>query len=244
MSDPKQKVLKIIQQIEKGEINPKEGWNEIKKLKDEYVTILTTHYPHLRSAEQSWHSFIGNKFERIVGSIIKAYVREVKENDEALKGLAVLTKDEIKKKKNEVIFRKLAVKYEKYLLLPDADLVIVDFNTDNTWKSTVIAIISCKTSLRERIAQACYWKLKLLSSNVTKNIKIFLATVDHDEDFDIDFTKRGRIDGKSRDRIISEYELDGVYILREDFKEEWGSEKIKRYERIFQDFSDIFKKRT
>jgi hypothetical protein len=233
LNNPKQKVQEIIQQIEKGQISSTEGWDKIKKLKEEYVDILN---------EQSWHSFIGNKFEKLVRTSIRVYVNNIREKDETLKGLEVLTTGDIKKKKNEVIFRKLAVRYGDYLLLPDTDLTIVDFHFEHSWESSIVAIISCKTSLRERIAQACYWKLKLLSSDTTKNIKVFLATVDNDKDFIIDLTKKGRVDGKSRNRIIAEYELDGVYILRENFKEEWESQKIKRYESIFDDLLRMFKK--
>lgn len=243
MDNPKQKVQRIIKQIEERQIDVIKGWNEIKRLKEEYVANLNEHQPDLKSSEQSWHSFIGNKFERLVTSTIRAYINEIKEKDETLKGLAALTTGEIKKKKNEVIFRKLSVRYGEYLLLPDTDLSMVDFNLEKQWDSTIIAIISCKTSLRERIAQACYWKLKLLSSDVTKNIKVFLATVDNDEDFTIDLAKKKRVDGKSRNRIIAEYELDGVYILRENFKKEWESNKIKRYERIFNDLLDMFRKK-
>lgn len=239
MSDPKRKVLKIIQQIEDGQVDPTKGWNEIKRLKEEYISNLSKHHPKIKSAEQSWHSFIGNKFEKLVNSTVRAYINKMKE-DETLKGLSVLTADEIEK--NEIISRKLAVRYGEYFLLPDTDLSIVDFNFEHSWDSTIVAIISCKTSLRERIAQACYWKLKLLSSDVTKDIKVFLATVDNDKDFIIDLRKKDRINGKSRNRIIAEYELDGVYILREDFKEEWESHKIKRYERIFNDLLEMFRK--
>ncbi|MCL7391900.1 MAG: hypothetical protein LZ172_08140 [Thaumarchaeota archaeon] len=31
------------------------------------------------------------------------------------------------------------------------------------------------------MAQACYWKLKLLSSDITKNIRVFLVTTDNDD---------------------------------------------------------------
>jgi type II restriction enzyme len=86
-----------------------------------------------------------------------------------------------------------------------------------------------------RIAQACYWKLKLLSSDSTKHIRVFLATSDNDKDFDLDDNG-----AKSRDRIIAEYELDGVYILKGDFRHEWESQKIKHYERIFEDLVKIF----
>lgn len=124
----------------------------------------------------------------------------------------------------------------KERILPDTDMAIVDFCPFDQGKSEIVAIISCKTSLRERIAQACYWKLKLLSSDATKNVRVFLATADNDDDFIL------KQDGqKSRDRIIAEYELDGVYILRGDFKHEWESKKVKHYEKIFDDLIQIFK---
>ena len=95
---------------------------------------------------------------------------------------------------------------------------------------------------RERIAQACYWKLKLVSSESQKGIRVFLATADHDDDFSLG-NNGERFNGRSRDRIISEYELDGVYILREDFSKDWESVKVKRFEHIFDDIIEIMKKR-
>ena len=108
------------------------------------------------------------------------------------------------------------------------------------WKSEIVGIISCKTSLRERIAQACYWKLELLSSDTTKNVRVFLATTDNDEDFVL--KQNRQYGGKSRNRIIAEYELDGIYILRGDFRHEWESNKVKQYEQIFDDLVKIFKR--
>ena len=116
-------------------------------------------------------------------------------------------------------------------------MAIVDFYPFDQNKSVVVAIISCKTSLRERIAQACYWKLKLWSCDATKHVKVFLATADNDQDFAL--KQNGE---RSRDRIIAEWELDGVYIIRGDFKQVWESEKIKHYEKIFDDIVHIFKK--
>ena len=54
----------------------------------------------------------------------------------------------------KIMFRKLAVRYGDYLLLPDTDIVLVNYDFANPWNSKILAIISCKTSLRERIAQA------------------------------------------------------------------------------------------
>jgi type II restriction enzyme len=229
MSDAKQRVLNLISEIEKGKIPPEKAWDEIKKLKELYVR---------QYSEQSWHVYIGNKFQRVVYSILKGYFNRLKSKIPEFKSLHVFTESEVKG--NEIIERKLAVKYGEYLLLPDTDMAIVDYNFTEPWKSEVLAIISCKTSLRERIAQACYWKLKLLSSDITKNVRVFLATTDNDEDFFIK-SKRRQFRGKHRNRIIAEYELDGIYILREDFKKDWESDKVKRYEAIFDDLVKIFK---
>ncbi|MEO0274941.1 MAG: BsaWI family type II restriction enzyme [candidate division WOR-3 bacterium] len=228
MVNAKQKVESLILEIEKGNIDPMDAWNKIKKLKKTYVQ---------QYSEQSWHVYIGNRFQKVIYSILKGYFNRLKSQDRTFENLSVFSENEIEG--NEIIQRKLAIKYGKYLLLPDTDIAIVDYNRAEPWKSVILAIISCKTSLRERIAQACYWKLKLLSSDVTKNVRVFLATTDNDEDFFL--RDKGGYNGRHRNRVIAEYELDGVYILREDFKEMWESSKIKRYERIFNDLIEIFK---
>jgi len=235
MSKLKKRIEEIITQLKNRKIDFLTAWNEIKKLKDEYVEQKEA----FKSAEQSWHSFIGKKFQEMVHLTIKNFIEKEKKSSPLLKGLTLLTESEVKK--DEIISRKLSVKYGSFFLLPDVDSVLVNINEENRWKSEILAIISCKTSLRERIAQACYWKLKLLSSDATKHIKVFLVTVDNDKDFTIEKGKRERFNGKSRNRIIAEFELDGIYILRLDFKEEWQSENVKLYDKIFEDLLSLFK---
>jgi len=231
MEDVKERIENMISKIKKGQIPPEKGWFEIVKMKEEYVK---------QYSEQSWHSFIGSKFEEVIYSILKGYVFLKKSEDPIFYGLDVLTEKEVRL--NEILTRKLAVRYGEFLLLPDTDIVIVDYDFRDVWKSEVLAILSCKTSLRERIAQACYWKLKLLSSDLTKNVRVFLVTTDNDDDFSIKKEdERQRYRGKHRNRIIAEYELDGIYILREDFPEEWKSDKVKSYEEIFEDIIKILK---
>lgn len=62
MVDVKKNVEKLIFEIEKGKIPPEKAWDKIKKLKELYVKNYS---------EQSWHSYIGNKFQNIVYSILK-----------------------------------------------------------------------------------------------------------------------------------------------------------------------------
>ena len=54
------------------------------------------------------------------------------------------------------------------LHLPDVDIIIYD---PQTYK--VIAAISSKVTLRERIAQTGYWKLKLLQIKLQNILKFF-----------------------------------------------------------------------
>ncbi|MBI2171154.1 MAG: restriction endonuclease [Chloroflexi bacterium] len=232
MSDPKQAIIDLISDIETGKTPADKAWHQITTLKDEYVKQL---------GQQSWNSFIGHRFQGVIHAILKGYVKKLKEESHDFIGLEVLTAGEAQR--NEVIMRKLAVKYGDYLLLPDVDSALVWIDSQQRWESKILAVISCKTSLRERIAQACYWKLKLLSSDVQKGIKVFLTTADNDDDFVIGDGGE-RFNGRSRDRVISEHELDGVYILREDFETGWESLKIKRFERIFDDILEIMKNKA
>lgn len=232
MIDPKLAIKTLISNIEDGTIPADKAWGQIKKLKEEYVAQLN---------QQSWNSFIGHRFQGVIHSILKGYVKKLKDENREFNGLQILTQGEAER--NEIIMRKLAVKYGDFLLLPDVDSVIVWMDFVHPWESEILAIISCKTSLRERIAQSCYWKLKLVSSDVQKGIRVFLATADHDNDFNLKDDVE-RYEGKSRDRVISEYELDGVYILKEDFRTAWESTKVKRFECIFDDITEIMKHRA
>lgn len=238
MSDHRDLINDIIRKISQGDIAPDKAWSTIRSLKDKYIEICESLHPD-KDAEQSWHVFIGNSFQNLVYAILKGYFANLKKNDRTFQNLEVLKENELNK--NDIIVRKLAIRYGEYLLLPDTDMVIASCNIEDPWRSEVLAIVSCKTSLRERIAQACYWKLKLLSSDTTKNVKVFLTTTDNDNDFVLQKNRQNSYDGKSRNRIIAEYELDGVYILREDFIRSFESQKVKRYECIFDDLVRIFR---
>ena len=228
-SEEKNAILELLNQVKIGKVKPTEAhevWDKIYSYKESYMKNISS---------QSWNSFIGGVFENLVYYLLKNYISQLSKTPE-FKNIALFTEDEIDA--NDYLHQKLSIRYgKKERVLPDTDMAIVDFYPFDQRKSEIVGIISCKTSLRERIAQACYWKLKLLSSDATKNVRVFLATADNDDDFVL------KQDGhRSRDRIIAEYELDGVYILRGDFRHEWESDKVKHYEKIFNDLIQIFKK--
>ncbi len=232
MSNPKQDLKALIEDIKAGKVSSNEFWGYIKNSKDKYVEEL---------GQQSWNSYIGNRFQALIHAILVGYTNSLKRENQEFQGLNVLTEGQAKH--DQIIMRKLAVKYGDFLLLPDLDSIIVWHNFKRPWESEVLAIVSCKTSLRERIAQSCYWKLALLSSDITKGIQVFLATTDNDDNFILK-EGRERYQGMHRNRVISEYELDGVYILRDDFGASWESSKVKYFDRIFEDLVTLLKNRA
>ncbi len=81
-----------------------------------------------------------------------------------------------------------------------------------------------------------YWKLKLVESEITKNIKVFPATPDKDNEI----SKIETVKGIKKMRIILEYELDGIYILKSNFDR---TEKVKDFKEIFRDIEKLLEER-
>ena len=86
--------------------------------------------------------------------------------------------------------------------VPDADIVVY-----SPIDGTVKAIISCKITLRERIAQSGYWKLRLMNDAVTEHIKVLFVTPDEDGTLIGDKTNKSK--------AIALNDLDGTYVLRD-----------------------------
>ncbi len=124
---------------------------------------------------------------------------------------------------------KLYNEFKKRSHLPDVDLII--YNLKNL---RVLSVISSKITLRERIAQTGYWKLKLSSDCITKHIKVFFITPDEDKTLNRKFpTKKGR--------AIVEIDTDGCYVMTEEQIEE--SEKVKKFEQFFDDLRALSSKK-
>ena len=174
-------------------------------------------------AEQSWKPFKGTNFEKLVLYIIRQELESM--------GLRCVPGGKLLRPKNlplelSDVYHKLVVRYGQYSILPDADLVIYEPESHD-----VIGIVSCKTTLRERIAQTAYWKLKLSQDPVTKHIKGYFITADEDRDL-----VRGLNSPQvSRNRIIVEHELDGTYVFH-DVEE---SEKVKPFPKFIADLRKI-----
>lgn len=177
--------------------------------------------------EQSWKAFKGKNLEKLIIYIIEDEVKEL--GLKIVKG-DVLDRKDPKNLSEELsrIKRAVSVNFGIYgLHLPDADIIIYEPKSLN-----VVCILSSKSTLRERIAETGYWKIKLSQDPVTKNIRFFFVTLDEDGDLMRKFpTKKGR--------AIAEVDTDGSYVMSESSVEE--SEKVKMFDRFIEDLRKILK---
>lgn len=171
--------------------------------------------------EQSWRAFKGKNLENLIVHIIADEVRAL--------GLHIVKGETVERAKSENLSKKLSQIKRNLLIdygefgshLPDVDIIIFEPKT-----SKVIAVISSKVTLRERIAQTGYWKIKLSSDKATEHIKVYFVTPDEDG------TLTTKMPAK-KGRAIVEVDTDGSYVLSETKIQE--SDKVKMFDRFIED---------
>ncbi len=174
-----------------------------------------------RSAGQSWNKFKGDCFERLLQHIITELVEPF--------GLKVVNGNDLKPNKLapqlDAVKQEVIISYDDFgKYLPDADIVV--YKPKN---SEVIAVISSKTSLRERLTQTGYWKFKLQEGENRKYIKFYLVTLDYKA------LKKKKPARKAR--AIAEIDFNGTYVLSEENIEE--SDKVKLFEHFIDDLKQV-----
>jgi len=177
--------------------------------------------------EQSWRGFKGSALEKVI-----LYIIEEEVNSLELK--IVRGKKFEKTKPNNLslelkqVKKNLAIDYGKFgFHLPDADLVVYDPKD-----CRILAVLSSKSTLRERIAETGYWNLKIKNDALTKHIKVFFFTPDEDGTLTKQFpTKKAR--------AIVEADTDGGYVMTEAKIEE--SDKIKMFDKFIEDLRKLLR---
>jgi len=175
--------------------------------------------------EQSWRAFKGKNLEKLIMYIIKEEVEDL--------GLKIVEGNTLERTNSKNLSeelnrvkRNLLIDYGEFgAHLPDVDIIIYDPKTYE-----VIAVISSKVTLRERIAQTGYWKIKLSQDKITEHIKVFFITPDEDKTLSIKSpAKKGR--------AIVEVDTDGSYIMSEEEIEE--SDKVKKFDKFIIDLKNL-----
>jgi len=109
--------------------------------------------------------------------------------------------------------------------LPDVDIIVY-----KPKRYKILAVISSKVTLRERIAQTGYWKIKLSKDAVTKHIKVFFVTPDENQTL---ATRKPMKKG----RAIVEVDTDGSYVMSQTQVEESG--KVKIFDKFIEDLRNL-----
>jgi len=132
--------------------------------------ILKEFYPVQKSRDQAWKSCRGLLYERVVFKTLKQIINK---DDELKKKFEVITGEEGVKEeflKEQIVIRNWNE------IWPDADILLI-----NKKDSRIKAIISCKTSLRERLTETAFWKREIEERHGSKIFVIFI-TSDKDEE--------------------------------------------------------------
>ncbi len=194
--------------------------------KKDWLKNPTTNKDH----EQSWRAFKGKNLEKLIMHIIKDEVN--------ILGLKIIGGNTLEKTDNKNLSKEMSTVKRNLLIdygefgshLPDVDMIIYEPKN-----MKVIAVISSKVTLRERITQTGYWKLKLLQDDVTKHIRVFFITPDEDETLTtMNPAKKGR--------AIVEVDTDGSYVMSESTVEE--SNKVKMFDKFIEDLRVLINGRT
>lgn len=193
----------------------------LREAKERHREDFERHPTPQKNHQMSWNAFKGKNLEKLVAYIIRDEVESM--------GLKLADGNKLDRTMSKNLPRELSLVKQNLWVdygefgahIPDMDIVVYDPKT-----CKVVAGISSKSSLRERIAQTGYWKIKLYSSKATKHIKVFLITPDEDGTLTIKSpAKKGR--------AILEVDSDGSYVMSETQIEE--SSKVKMFDKFIED---------
>lgn len=146
----------------------------------------TRRLPPGKDKNQSWRNIKGLGLEKVLEYIITRHL-------EAL-SLELIS---VKKAKEQV-----EIDFGEYgLHLPDVDLLVYQPS-----RKRILAILSIKSSLRERATHTAYWRMKLRAQSNTKNIRVFLLTPNSDDDL-----RSNRAPKKNR--AVLETDIDAIYVV-------------------------------
>jgi len=172
----KEEVLKTLKQGYDNIVIKRYGGNFLEALKkfdmlaeNNLRNTLREFYSEQRSRDQAWKTCKGSLYEY---AIFK-YIQNIIENNDTLKDkiTIMMGDDALISHKEQIVIRNWSD------IFPDVDILIIEKRTDS-----VIAILSCKTSLRERLTETAFWKRELEKTQDKTKIKVVFVTTDKDNE--------------------------------------------------------------
>jgi hypothetical protein len=195
--------------------SPTQAWAQ---LKEEYFTQCRQEKPQ-KDLEQSWKSVSGGAFEEIV-------LQEFAAQLGGLRNLKAERWKDIPKELKEPLSEKLWVRGEIYPVTAESNVDFVAYELDdgNTPKR-IVAVYSCKVSLRERFQQDLFWAERLRG----RGIRFCFITLDNDNTL-TKAAKTGELTRKEAKMSVAVY--DRIYLL-------CSETEILHYTRVFRAVSRL-----
>lgn len=182
--------------------------------------ILQKFYPSQRSRDQAWKTCKGSLYEYAVFKHIKQTIisdRKLKDNFIVLMG-----KNALQTHKDQIVIKNWTE------IFPDIDILLLQ-KIDNFY-GVVKVIISCKTSLRERLTETAFWKRELEITRKGMDIKLVFITTDKDNELKID-----------TNRYVLLHVMDCTFVTDPEKYEELIDSYRKKYGSR-KDFQELLKK--
>lgn len=146
------------------------------------------------SADQSWRSASGNFYQRYIQGWINRETSQF--------GLVALTESELRPHPQLIEFLKLPAKrrclQSAISVWPDNDIILVTRTQGGEWRA--VGILSCKTSLRERVFESAFWTLATRDTGLRSGF----VTADLDDEL-------AECGGTGKNRQIVETYFDRAY---------------------------------
>jgi len=197
------------QLLKEGKL-PKQAWAQ---LKSEYAKQFRKR-KQSGDAAQSWKSASGKAFEEIVWQEFSAQCQ-------GLKDLRVARWHEIPDSLKEPLSERLWVRGEIQAVTTESNVDFVAYETDaSNIPRRIIAVYSCKVSLRERFQQDLFWAERLRG----RGIRFCFITLDNDGVL-TKAAARGKLTSKQARMSVAMY--DRIYLFCEE-------SEIQHYTRVFR----------
>jgi hypothetical protein len=197
-------------ELRKQEISPTQTWA---RLKEEYVAQFRKQTTS-GDAIESWKVKSGKAFEDIV-------LQEFTTQCKGLKNLHVVQWRAISASLKEPLSERLWVRGEIQSVTAESnvDVVAYESNSSNV-PQRIIAVYSCKVSLRERFQQDLFWAERLRG----RGVKFCFITLDNDNVLTKAATT-GDLSSKQASMSVAVY--DRIYLFRNE-------SEIQHYSRVFR----------
>ncbi len=138
---------------------------------DKLRALLNNYYDKERSRDQAWKSCKGALYEYAVFK----YIMQIIIKNQLQNKIDVLINIDLNKYKNQIAIENWDIIY------PDVDILLIDKKTQ-----IINAIISCKTSLRERLTETAFWKRELEKTKKNQKFIVIFITTDKDSELKSD----------------------------------------------------------